>query len=187
VLTSRILATRRFDSDLDRRSNGDSRTRALVRDARRAVGLPDGAEIVIGDLTDAATLGGAAKDVDGIVFTHGSHGGATEAENVDYGAFVARVPLRGFVTHAATSVMASSSRCSDGRTGRHRGPAAGPEWRRSGGSGQLMQVLGLGFVELEGTADRVEDFARGARPVAPFELCVVVHADPGEHRDLFRA
>jgi uncharacterized protein YbjT (DUF2867 family) len=62
------------------------RTRALVRDAGRATALPDGAEIVVGDLTKAGTLTGAVDGVDGIVFTQGSHGDATSAEQVDYGA-----------------------------------------------------------------------------------------------------
>lgn len=62
------------------------RTRALVRDASRATVFPGVAEIVVGDLTNAATLAPAVEDVDGIVFTHGSHGGAAEAELVDYGA-----------------------------------------------------------------------------------------------------
>lgn len=62
------------------------RTRALVRDAGRAAALDDGAVIVVGDLTDAQTLADAVDGVDGIVFTQGSRGGATEAEQVDYGA-----------------------------------------------------------------------------------------------------
>jgi uncharacterized protein YbjT (DUF2867 family) len=62
------------------------RTRALVRDASRGTEFPAGAEMVVGDLTDAATLADAVEGVDGIVFTHGSHGGAAEAEAVDYGA-----------------------------------------------------------------------------------------------------
>jgi uncharacterized protein YbjT (DUF2867 family) len=41
---------------------------------------------VVGDLTDVATLADAVDGADGIVFTHGSHGGAAEAERVDYGA-----------------------------------------------------------------------------------------------------
>ena len=61
-------------------------TRALVRDARQRAAFPADAEIVVGDLTNAATLKDAVADIDGIVFTHGSHGGATEAELVDYGA-----------------------------------------------------------------------------------------------------
>lgn len=62
------------------------RTRALVRDTSRGTAFPGEAEIVVGDLTNAATLADAVEGVDGIVFTHGSHGGAAEAEGVDYGA-----------------------------------------------------------------------------------------------------
>jgi uncharacterized protein YbjT (DUF2867 family) len=62
------------------------RIRALVRDAVPAGSLPADAEVVVGDLTDAATLADAVEGVDGIVFTHGSHGGTGEAEAVDYGA-----------------------------------------------------------------------------------------------------
>lgn len=62
------------------------RTRALVRRADRATGLPEGVEVVVGDLTDASTLHDAVDGVTGVVFTHGSHGGAAEAQLVDYGA-----------------------------------------------------------------------------------------------------
>lgn len=62
------------------------RTRALVRDPGRAAALARDAEVVIGDLTDASTLSDAVEGVEGIVFAQGSHGGATEAEQVDYGA-----------------------------------------------------------------------------------------------------
>jgi uncharacterized protein YbjT (DUF2867 family) len=61
--------------------------RALVRDrARAAAALPAGADLVEGDLTRAATLGGAVAGVDAVVFAHGSHGGPGQAEEVDYGA-----------------------------------------------------------------------------------------------------
>ena len=59
------------------------RTRALVRDAASS---PTGADVVVGDLTRAATLAEAVDGVDAIVFTHGSHGSARDAELVDYGA-----------------------------------------------------------------------------------------------------
>lgn len=61
-------------------------TRALVRDASRGSLFPEGAQPLVGDLTDAETLRDAVRGVDGIVFTHGSHGGAQEAGAVDYGA-----------------------------------------------------------------------------------------------------
>jgi uncharacterized protein YbjT (DUF2867 family) len=62
------------------------RTRALVRNSRRARDLPADAHIVVGDLTRAETLAEAVDGVDGVVFTHGSHGGARDAALVDYGA-----------------------------------------------------------------------------------------------------
>lgn len=58
--------------------------RALARDAARAHRiLGDDVDIVEGELTDPSTLAEAVRDVDAVVFTHGS-GGAYEA--VDYGA-----------------------------------------------------------------------------------------------------
>jgi uncharacterized protein YbjT (DUF2867 family) len=62
------------------------RTRALVRNASTGADLPEGAEIAVGDLTAAETLSEAVDGVNAVVFTHGSHGGAAEAERVDYGA-----------------------------------------------------------------------------------------------------
>jgi uncharacterized protein YbjT (DUF2867 family) len=62
------------------------RTRALVRNSRRARDLPADAHVVVGDLTRAESLAEAVDGVDGVVFTHGSHGGARDAELVDYGA-----------------------------------------------------------------------------------------------------
>lgn len=61
-------------------------TRALVRERAKAAGIPAGAQVVVGDLTDPLTLRDAVAGVTGVVFTHGSHGGAREAEAVDYGA-----------------------------------------------------------------------------------------------------
>lgn len=61
-------------------------TRALVRDANQRSMLPSEAQIAEGDLTQTATLSDAVQGVDGVVFTHGSHGGAREGELVDYGA-----------------------------------------------------------------------------------------------------
>jgi uncharacterized protein YbjT (DUF2867 family) len=60
--------------------------RALVRSPEKARRLPAKAEVVVGDLTQPATLDAAVKDVDGIVFTHGSDGGGkASSEAVDYG------------------------------------------------------------------------------------------------------
>jgi uncharacterized protein YbjT (DUF2867 family) len=59
--------------------------RALARDSSRARILPAEAAIVLGDLTNAATLGDAVAGIDAVVFVQGSHGGRGEAERVDYG------------------------------------------------------------------------------------------------------
>jgi uncharacterized protein YbjT (DUF2867 family) len=62
------------------------RVRALVRDPRRARGLPQGAEIVVGDVTKPEALLAAVDGVDAIVFTLGSDGaGKVGAETIDYG------------------------------------------------------------------------------------------------------
>lgn len=63
---------------------GDS-TRALVRDRGKARGLPADAEVVVGDVTRPDTLPAAVTGIEAVVLTLGSHGGKTEAENVDYG------------------------------------------------------------------------------------------------------
>ena len=59
-------------------------TRALVRERGRGKMLPDGVQIVVGDLTRPETLPEAVAGVDAIVFTHGTHGGAKAAQAVDY-------------------------------------------------------------------------------------------------------
>jgi uncharacterized protein YbjT (DUF2867 family) len=61
------------------------RTRALVRPSA-APAFPHAVQVVAGDLTDAGTLAEAVDGVDAVIFTHGSHGGAADAEQVDYGA-----------------------------------------------------------------------------------------------------
>lgn len=60
--------------------------RALIRNASKSRTLDPGADPVVGDLTDASSLGPAVDGIDAVVFCHGSHGGAGPAEDVDYGA-----------------------------------------------------------------------------------------------------
>jgi uncharacterized protein YbjT (DUF2867 family) len=60
--------------------------RALVRSAEKSRRLPSKTEAVIGDLTRPETLEPAVKDIDAIVFTHGSDSaGKVGSETVDYG------------------------------------------------------------------------------------------------------
>ncbi|MQB41796.1 SDR family oxidoreductase [Rhizobium sp. ICMP 5592] len=58
--------------------------RALVR-SRGKLHLPPEVEVVAGDLTQPHTLPTAVDGIGAIVFTHGSHGGASAAEAIDYG------------------------------------------------------------------------------------------------------
>lgn len=59
--------------------------RALARDrARAARALPDGVEIVVGDLTRPDTLHAAVEGVDAIVFTHGSTTTERDVRDNDY-------------------------------------------------------------------------------------------------------
>ena len=59
--------------------------RALARDVDRARRLLSGADVVGGDLTDAATLTTAVEGVDAVVFTHGATADRGGYERVDYG------------------------------------------------------------------------------------------------------
>jgi uncharacterized protein YbjT (DUF2867 family) len=59
--------------------------RALVRDhARAARVLPDGVDLVIGDLTRPETLSTAVEGVEAIVFTHGSTTNERDVRDNDY-------------------------------------------------------------------------------------------------------
>ena len=59
--------------------------RALVRDRARAARiLPEGVDLVIGDLTRPETLGPAVDGVDAIVFTHGSTTSERDVRDNDY-------------------------------------------------------------------------------------------------------
>jgi uncharacterized protein YbjT (DUF2867 family) len=109
------------------------RTRPLVRDVDRGASLPGDAEIVVGDLTSAATLANAVDGADGIVLTHGSHGGPAEAELVDYGA----------VRNVLQALGARSARISlmtaIGVTNRN----PGHDWKRRGE--RLVRATGLPY------------------------------------------
>ena len=58
---------------------------ALVSEHDRGECVLPGAELVEGDLGDAAGLRAAVRGVDAIVFTHGSHGAPEAARQIDYG------------------------------------------------------------------------------------------------------
>lgn len=58
--------------------------RALVRSSATG-GFPADVELVVGDLVRPTTLFSATKNIDAIVFAHGTYGNKSAAEQVDYG------------------------------------------------------------------------------------------------------
>lgn len=64
--------------------NAGHHVRALVRDPS-ALAPTDQIEIAVGDLAKPATLSAAVEGVDAIIFVHGTYGGVSAAESVDYG------------------------------------------------------------------------------------------------------
>lgn len=118
------------------------RTRALARSSQRARGLAPGAETVVGDLTDPATLGDAVAGVDAVIFTHGDN---SNAEAVNYGAVrnvlraLDRRPVRiALMTTIGVTVLRDSS-----------------EWKRRGerlvrASGNEYTIVRPGWFDLNG-------------------------------------
>ncbi|MBY3217649.1 SDR family oxidoreductase [Rhizobium laguerreae] len=60
------------------------RVRMLTRRSGQKA-LPNGAEVVLGDLTRPDTLTAAVAGVDAVIFAHGTYGSVRNAELVDYG------------------------------------------------------------------------------------------------------
>jgi uncharacterized protein YbjT (DUF2867 family) len=101
--------------------------RALVRDASRSGGLPSGVETVAGDLTRPETLSDAVRDVDAVVFTHGSSGGPADMEAVDYGGV--RNVLAALGDQAARVALMTSIGVTN-RDGSYNRSTEGPDWKR---------------------------------------------------------
>jgi uncharacterized protein YbjT (DUF2867 family) len=60
--------------------------RALVRNREKARHPPSETKVFVGDLTQPVTLADAVKNIDAVVFTHGSDGGGKAgSETVDFG------------------------------------------------------------------------------------------------------
>lgn len=111
------------------------KTRALVRSPARAASLPSGAQIVVGDVTQPETLKSAVDGVDGIVFTHGTHGDAAGAEAVDYGAV--RNVLEALGDRKARVALMTSIGVTN------RGSYAPHDWKRRGE--RLVRASGLPY------------------------------------------
>ena len=95
---------------------------------------------------------------------------------------------RSFTTKAGVPTIESRIRWTTGRTRSCAGAAAARGVRGIvGGARQVEEVEPLGFVELQGPGDAVEDVLGYAADVPPLEADVVLGADPGEERDLLPA
>lgn len=106
------------------------RPRALVRPGSPA-SFPAEVEVVHGDLTRAETLAEAVVGLDAVVFTQGSHGGAQQAELVDYGA------VRNVLGLVGSSDVRVALMTAIGVTKR----SAGHDWKRRGE--RLVRASGL--------------------------------------------
>lgn len=107
-------------------------TRALVRTPQQASLFPAGAQVVVADPTDPTALRDAVAGVTGVVFTHGSHGGAAEAERVDYG--IVRNVLGALTSPARIALMTAIG------VTKH---TPGHDWKRRGE--RLVRASGLPY------------------------------------------
>ncbi len=115
--------------------------RALVRDAARARGLPQQAQLVVGDLTRTETLSAAVDGVDAVVFTHGSTGGGkSAAEQVDYGAV--RIVLQALGARPACIALMTAIGVAN-REGAYNRSTQIHDWKRRGE--RLVRASGLPY------------------------------------------
>lgn len=126
------------------------RTRALVRRGASTRGLDAAAEQIVGDLTDASTLGAALDGVDAVVFTQGAaYGNASGAEAVDYGA------VRNILRAAGGRPLRIALMTSIGVTRR----SATHDWKRRGerlirASGNAYTIVRPGWFDYNDASQR---------------------------------
>jgi uncharacterized protein YbjT (DUF2867 family) len=115
--------------------------RVLVRDVAAASTLPERAERVCGDLTQAETLAAAIEAVDAIVFTHGSDGGGKAAsERVDYGGV--RNVLAALQGRRARVALMTAIGVTN-RTGAYNRATEAHDWKRR--AERLVRASGLPY------------------------------------------
>jgi uncharacterized protein YbjT (DUF2867 family) len=102
--------------------------RALVRSAEKARRLPPKVEAVIGDLTCPDSLDPAVKNIDAIVFTHGSDSaGKFGSETVDYGGV--RNVLAGLGSQKVRIALMTAIGVTN-RTGSYNRSTESHDWKR---------------------------------------------------------
>ena len=132
------------------------RVRALVRDPSR-IHFGCGVEVVQGDLTSVESMRQALDGIDGIVFTHGSNGGPTLTETVDYGA------VRNALSIGVTNMDNDYNRSTEAH-----------DWKRHSerlvrASGNEYTIVRPGWFDMEGADEHQLKFEQGDRrdPMGP--------------------
>jgi uncharacterized protein YbjT (DUF2867 family) len=116
-------------------------TRALVRGREKARQLPAEAEVVVGDVTQPATLSAAVAGVDAVVFTLGSDGaGKVGAETIDYGGV--RNVLAALGPRSARIALMTAIGVTN-RTGSYNRSTEAHDWKRR--SERLVRTSGLPY------------------------------------------
>jgi uncharacterized protein YbjT (DUF2867 family) len=115
--------------------------RALVRDTRKGRMLGEDVELVVGDLTETGSLRPAVRDVDAIVFTHGSGGGGKlGSERVDYGGV--RNVLNALDGRRVRIALMTAIGVTN-RTGSYNRTTEAHDWKRRGE--RLIRASGLDY------------------------------------------
>lgn len=113
--------------------------RALVRDGSRGDDLPHGARPVVGELTRSETLADAVREVDAVVFTHGSNGSRADMEAVDYGGVRNTLTALTALGHQPARVVLMTLVGVTNRSNPYNS-TEGPDWKRR--SERLVRVSG---------------------------------------------
>ena len=146
------------------------RVRALVRDPSR-IHFGCGVEVVQGDLTSVESMRQALDGIDGIVFTHGSNGGPTLTETVDYGAV--RNALEALDGRPARIALMTSIGVTNMDNDYNRSTEA-HDWKRHSerlvrASGNEYTIVRPGWFDMEGADEHQLKFEQGDRrdPMGP--------------------
>lgn len=140
------------------------RVRALVRDPSR-IHFGCGVEVVQGDLTSVESMRQVLDGIDGIVFTHGSNGGPTLTETVDYGAV--RNALEALDGRPARIALMTSIGVTNMDNDYNRSTEA-HDWKRRSerlvrASGNEYTIVRPGWFDMEGANEHHLKFEQGDR------------------------
>jgi uncharacterized protein YbjT (DUF2867 family) len=139
------------------------RVRAFVRNPGLARGFPADVQVVAGDLTRPDTLSDAVRDVDAVVFTHGSNGSKADMETVDYGGV--RNVLTVLGDQPARVALMTSIGITN-RSGSYNRSTEGPDWKRRSerlvrASGRPYTIVRPGWFDYNAPDEQMPVFHQG--------------------------